>query len=86
MNRKRFTLIELLVVISIVAILISILLPAFSKAKQSAQTIQCANNLHQNSIMVAMYAHDNNNCDRLPYSGTESTFKNRMSFSCPRHI
>lgn len=85
MNRKGFTLIELLVVISIVAILISILLPALSKARQSAQTIQCGNNLHQISIMVAMYTNDNSNHDHLPYDGTaESTFKNRMGFYMPK--
>ncbi len=59
-KRSAFTLIELLVVIALIAILISMLLPALGKGKLKAQGLQCMNGHRQLALAWRMYADDNN--------------------------
>jgi len=60
-DRKGFTLIELLVVISIIALLMSIMMPTLSRVKNQAKDILCLGNLRQWGVTTIAYANENNN-------------------------
>ena len=61
---EAFTLIELLVVIAIISILAALLLPVLSRAKMTAQSIACVNNLKQLQLCFHLYVADND--DAMP--------------------
>jgi len=66
-----FTLLELLVVIGIIAILASLLLPALGRAKATATSASCLNNLKQLQVSWQMYVDDHG--DFVPPNRSENT-------------
>jgi prepilin-type N-terminal cleavage/methylation domain-containing protein/prepilin-type processing-associated H-X9-DG protein len=78
-RKSGFTLVELLVVIGIIALLISILLPALSKARKAAQEAACMSNMRQWGIGYQMYADANHGS--IPIDGTSGTAADPMGTS-----
>lgn len=58
MQMKKFTLIELLVVVAIIGILVSMLMPSLSKAREKALVALCINNHKQLGLAYNMYTDD----------------------------
>jgi len=58
---SAFTVVELMVVVSIILILMTILMPALYKSKQTAHKLLCAGNLKQIGLAFSAYTNDYNN-------------------------
>jgi prepilin-type processing-associated H-X9-DG protein/prepilin-type N-terminal cleavage/methylation domain-containing protein len=94
-----FTLVELLVVISIIALLLSILMPSLGRARNSGRSVVCGSYLRQLELAAKMYSQENrdvilpaNSSDVIywhdlldPYIAKTSTIKN-MTLRCPGFI
>jgi prepilin-type N-terminal cleavage/methylation domain-containing protein/prepilin-type processing-associated H-X9-DG protein len=71
MKRRGFTLVELLVVIGIIAVLMALLLPSLSRAREYSRKTKCLANLRSLGHAMVMYA--NQHKDRLPNSNPHLT-------------
>ena len=72
---KGFTLIELLVVVAIIALLISILLPSLSRAREMSKRAVCSANLR--GLGQAMYIYSNDNYEQFPTAGSDPALAGR---------
>src|SRR3954454_2794384 len=62
LRTRAFTLVELLVVIGIIAILIAVLMPALSRARDQANSVKCSANMRTMMLAALMFAQDHKGC------------------------
>jgi len=74
-------LIELLVVIAIIAILASMLLPAFSRGKRQSKVTVCLNNMHHIGVAMEYFVTDHG---AYPFNGTLGGHEVAREFVCPK--
>ena len=78
-ERKGFTLVELLVVIGIIALLISILMPSLTRARQAANLVACQSNFKQVYTALSFYANENKGF--LPFASDVTVNGNSASYN-----
>ena len=80
---RGFTLIELLVVIAIIALLISILLPSLSRARELSKRLVCQSNIKGIGTSAKIYANDNNEKWMMPafYKGLDYPGGERVTYT-----
>jgi prepilin-type N-terminal cleavage/methylation domain-containing protein len=68
-NKKGFTLVEIMIVVAIIGLLAAIAIPSFIKARETARTSACANNMRQIDSAKQLWALENN----MPATAAPST-------------
>jgi prepilin-type processing-associated H-X9-DG protein len=78
---QAFTLVEMLVVLGIMVLLISILLPAVSRARKAAEMTKCLAQLREIGIALSQYVSDNGSAlpDAVPTNGIDSPASNHFA-------
>jgi prepilin-type N-terminal cleavage/methylation domain-containing protein/prepilin-type processing-associated H-X9-DG protein len=79
---EAFTLVELLVVIAIIALLMAILAPALSRAKEQTRNVVCRSNMHQYGLAIRVYLDENNR--KFPFT-MDWLYSNTPSGYCQWH-
>src|SRR5688572_2904044 len=85
-SRPGFSLVELLVVVGIIGLLLALLMPTISRARQQSLFVKCASNLRQIGLMLETYCQDH---QRLPGQGASLSValadptRTSEAFTCP---
>lgn len=81
---KKFTLVELLIVIAIIGVLLTILLPSLSQAREKAMVAVCQSNLSQLGRMCFIYSKDNNG--KYPQPGGNANWVYSLDYKTAQYF